>query len=127
MVDRGVDADAVAHGVGSLGRLDLHHVGSEGGQVLGAHRPGQEGGEVEDPYAGQGQVTGVGQPSGLPRRGTAADPLGLVPAAAGRRRPPARSAEGRGGPGWSVPGDVGAERGPGMGEAAPWVRVVELA
>ena len=44
-----------------------------------------------------------------------------------RRRPRARSGECRGRAGWSVPGDIRAEWGPGMREAPPWVRVIELA
>ena len=56
LIDRCVDADAVAHRVGSLGRFDFHHVGTEGGQVLRAHRSCQEGGEVKDVDPGEGQL-----------------------------------------------------------------------
>ena len=51
--DPGVDADGVAHRVGTLDGLDLHNIGSDGGQILRAHGTGQERSEVEDSHTCQ--------------------------------------------------------------------------
>ncbi len=52
-VDGRRDAHVVSHRVRALDGLDLDHVGPGGCQVVGAERPGQEGGEVEDAHPGE--------------------------------------------------------------------------
>ena len=58
LLDRSLDQDAEAHGVGPLERLHLDHVGSQTGQVLRAHGTGQECGEVQHPHPDERETAG---------------------------------------------------------------------
>ncbi|HSD76326.1 MAG TPA: hypothetical protein VLA98_02935, partial [Solirubrobacteraceae bacterium] len=52
--------------LGQGGRIDAQDVGPQRGEVAGAHRPGDDAREVEDPHAGRGQ--GAGGEGGERRR-----------------------------------------------------------
>ena len=125
LVHGGVDPNAEAHGVRMPGRFDLDHVRAQGGQILGAHGPGQEGGEVDDPHTGQGKILMVRHRGALGDEGPGDTARGC------RRLPRAHDAldsrrkRGRRS-GWSPVGRSGQERGPGVWEPTPGIGVVEL-
>ena len=75
LVGRALDA-AQSHLVGPGRRLDLDHLGAQGGQDVGGRRSGPPGREVDHPNAAQGQ----------PRRRRRAGPAPRAPARTGRRR-----------------------------------------
>ena len=61
-----VERAGVAGQVAAVQRLDLHHLGAEVGELLGAERAGQRLGEVQHLQAlrGRGGVPLIGRPNG---------------------------------------------------------------